>query len=150
MDNIITAQEVVTIAFPAHSNMKAESINEYVIHSSEIKYIRPALGKAMYANIGNYAELCEQLKPALAFFVKCELIPSLSLSMSNGGIAVSNPQYMTAATDKQRTLLLESELDKAQILLDEVIAYIGEHREDYPEYEGKGEVVRKAKCGIIL
>lgn len=133
MNNIITPQEVVDIAFPATSNMKAESINEYVIHATEIKYLRPALGAELYGKLADYADLCEALKPALAFFVKCELIPSLSLSMSNGGIAISNPQYMSAATDKQRTLLYKSELDKAHTLLEEVLVDIAQSGK-YPEY----------------
>lgn len=145
MNNIITPQEVVDIAFPSNSNMKAESINEYVIHSTEIKYIRTALGEALYAKLGELPELCEILKPALAFFVKCELIPSLAINMSNGGLALSNPQYMSAATDKQRTLLYESELSKAYTLLDEALQQI---ERKYPEY--KGTPKRKTSCGIIL
>lgn len=145
MNNIITPQEVVDIAFPANSNMKAESINEYVIHSTEIKYIRTALGEALYAKLGELPELCEILKPALAFFVKCELIPSLAINMSNGGLAITNPQYMSAATDKQRTLLYESELSKAYTLLDEALQQI---ERKYPEY--KGTPKRKTSCGIIL
>lgn len=149
MNNIITPQEVIDIAFPAISNMKAESINEYVVHSTEIKYILPALGEELYGKLADYNELREMLKPALAFFVKCELIPSLSLSMSNGGIAVTNPQYMSAATDKQRTLLYESELSKAHILLNEVIADIAKSGK-YPEYKGGVKVQRKTSLGIIL
>ena len=145
MNNIITPQEVVDIAFPSNSNMKAESINEYVIHSTEIKYIRTALGEALYAKLGELPELCDLLKPALAFFVKCELIPSLAINMSNGGLALSNPQYMSAATDKQRTLLYESELSKAYTLLDEALQQI---EGKYPEY--KGTPKRKTSCGIIL
>jgi hypothetical protein len=145
MNNIITPQEVVDIAFPANSNMKAESINEYVIHSTEIKYIRTALGEALYSKLGELPELCEILKPALAFFVKCELIPSLAINMSNGGLALSNPQYMSAATDKQRTLLYESELSKAYTLLDEALQQI---EGKYPEYKGSSK--RKTSCGIIL
>lgn len=145
MNNIITPQEVVDIAFPANSNMKAESINEYVIHSTEIKYIRTALGEALYAKLGELPELCEIIKPALAFFVKCELIPSLAINMSNGGLAITNPQYMSAATDKQRTLLYESELSKAYTLLDEALQQI---ERKYPEY--KGTPKRKTSCGIIL
>lgn len=145
MNNIITPQEVVDIAFPSNSNMKAESINEYVIHSTEIKYIRTALGEALYAKLGELPELCNLLKPALAFFVKCELIPSLAINMSNGGLALSNPQYMSAATDKQRTLLYESELSKAYTLLDEALQQI---EGKYPEY--KGAPKRKTSCGIIL
>lgn len=148
MNNIITPQEVVDIAFPATSNMKAESINEYVIHSTEIKYLRPALGAELYGKLADYPDLCEELKPALAFFVKCELIPSLSLNMSNGGIAVANPQYMSAATDKQRTLLYESELSKAHTLLEEVLTRIAQSGE-YPEYRVTTPH-RKTYGGIIL
>lgn len=149
MNNIITPQEVVDIAFPATSNMKAESINEYVIHATELKYLRPALGAELYGKLADYADLCEALKPALAFFVKCELIPSLSLSMSNGGIAISNPQYMSAATDKQRTLLYESELNKAHTLLEEVLVDIAQSGK-YPEYRVTTTPHRKTYGGIIL
>ncbi|MBQ5844252.1 MAG: hypothetical protein IIW52_05295 [Alistipes sp.] len=149
MNNIITPQEVVNIAFPANSNMKEESINEFVIHATEIKYLRPALGEELYSKLSIYPELCEELKPALAFFVKCELIPSLSLSMSNGGIAIANPQYMSAATDKQRTLLYESELSKAHTLLEEVLVNIAQSGK-YPEYRVSTIPRRKSYGGIIL
>lgn len=134
MNNLITPQEVVDIAFPANSNMKAENINEHIIHIAEVKYIRPAIGETLYKGLCNYEELVTKVKPALAYFVKCELIPSLSLSLSNGGLAVSNPQYMTAATDKQRTLLYESEMSKANTLLAEVLQYINDNRANYPEF----------------
>jgi hypothetical protein len=149
MNNIITPQEVIDIAFPAISNMKPESINEYVIHSTEIKYLRSALGEELYDKLVDYPDLREELKPALAFFVKCELIPSLSLSMSNGGIAVSNPQYMSAATDKQRTLLYESELSKAHTLLNEVLENIVKSGK-YPEFRISTKPIRKTYGGIIL
>lgn len=149
MNNIITPQEVIDIAFPAISNMKPESINEYVIHSTEIKYLRSALGEELYGKLADYPDLREELKPALAFFVKCELIPSLSLSMSNGGIAVSNPQYMSAATDKQRTLLYESELSKAHTLLNEVLENIVKSGK-YPEFRISTKPIRKTYGGIIL
>lgn len=149
MDNIITSQEVVDIAFPANSNMKAASINEYVIHATEIKYIRAALGEALYAKLGELPELCALLKPALAFFVKCELIPSLSLSMSNGGIAITNPQYMSAATDKQRTLLYESELSKAYTLLNEALEQIAASGK-YPEYQTLRPKQKRTSGNIIL
>ena len=71
MSNIITAQEVVDIAFAANSNMKAESINEHIIHIAEVKYLRPALGVELYDKLSEYTELVDKVKPALAFFVKC-------------------------------------------------------------------------------
>lgn len=148
-NNIITPQEVVNIAFAANSNFKAESINEHIIHIAEVKYLRPALGAELYANLCNYTELKDMLKPALAFFVKCEIMPSIAINMGNGGLALSNPQYMSTATDKQRTMLYESELSKANTLLNEVVEYIANSGE-YPEYRGAQAVVKHRFAGIIL
>ena len=106
-------------------------------------------GEALYAKLGELPELCTLLKPALAFFVKCELIPSLSLSMSNGGIAVTNPLYMTAATDKQRTLLYESELSKAYTLLNEALEQIAAS-DKYPEYKVATPKIKRTSGNIIL
>lgn len=149
MSNIITAQEVVDIAFAASSNMKAESINEHIIHIAEVKYLRPALGVELYDKLSEYTELVDKVKPALAFFVKCEVMPSLAINMSNGGLALTNPQYMTTATDKQRTLLYESELSKANTLLNEVLEYITTSGK-YPEYKVAKSVVKHRFAGVIL
>lgn len=146
---IITPQEVIDIAFAANTNMKAESINEHIIHIAEVKYIRPAIGAELYDKLGEYTDLAEMLKPALAYFVKCEVIPSLSISMGNSGLAISNPQYMTAATDKQRTLLYESEMSKANTLLNEVLEYLATSNA-YPEYKGVKSVVKHRFAGVII
>lgn len=135
MVNIITAQEVIDIAFAENTNMKAASINKEVIHTAELKYIKPVLG-AVYDNRDMHAEFFDNyVKSALAFFVKVEVIPSLSINLSNGGAVVINPQYSTPATDKQRMLLIDSELGKAQTLLDEAVCYILDHAEDFPEFK---------------
>lgn len=149
MSNIITAQEVITIAFAASSNMKAESINEHIIHIAEVKYLRPALGVELYDKLSEYTELADMVKPALAFFVKCEVMPSLAINMSNGGLALTNPQYMTTATDKQRTLLYESELSKANTLLNEVLEYLSSTNQ-YPEYKRVKATVKHRIAGVIL
>lgn len=137
MSNLITSQEVIDIAFSGLTNMRAESINDAIIHVAELRYIRPAFGVKMFDKLSDdYAEFTnEYVKPALAFFAKCEVLPSLSLNLSNGGVALANPQYSTPATDKQRTLLYESEFTKAQTLLDEALRYVTNNIEQFPDYE---------------
>lgn len=137
MSNLITAQEVIDIAFSGLTNMRAESINDTVIHVAELRHIRPAFGKKMFDKLSdNYADFTnEYVKPALAFFVKCEVLPSLSLNLSNGGVALANPQYATPATDKQRTLLYDSEFSKAQTLLAAALGHVNENIEQFPDYE---------------
>lgn len=149
MRNIITPQEVITIAFAASSNMKAESINEHIIHIAEVKYLRPALGVELYDKLSEYTELADMVKPALAFFVKCEVMPSLAINMSNGGLALTNPQYMTTATDKQRTMLYESEMSKANTLLNEVLEYLNNSNQ-YPEFKRVKTTVKHRVAGVIL
>lgn len=137
MSQLITAQEVIEIAFSGLTNMRAESINDTVIHVAELRHIRPAFGAKMFDELSDkYPEFTnEYVKPALAFFVKCEILPSLSLNISNGGVALANPQYATPATDKQRTLLYESEFGKAQTLLSEALRHVSENIEQFPDYE---------------
>lgn len=151
---LIEAQEVIDIAFPGSSTMRPENISDAVIHICEVKYIQPAFGAELFAALfDKYRDFADEfVKPALAYFVKCELIPSLSMQFSNGGVAVAAPQYMTAATDKQRVLLYESELGKAQTLLDEAVRYVENNLVNFPEYDTKTRrtINHKVVGGIIL
>lgn len=151
MANLITAQEVVELAFAENSNMREESISDTSIRIAEIKYIKPVFGN-MYAMLGTaYADFTNQyIKPALAYFVKCEIVSSIAIDMSNSGIAVANPQYQSAASDKQRQRLYDSEMSKAKVLLDDALAYISSHREEFPDFEGQTPKRHYRNGGLIL
>ena len=151
MANLITAQEVIELAFAENSNMREESIPQTTIGIAEIKYIRPAFG-AMYALLADkYADFTnEYVKPALAYFVKCEMVSSIAIDMSNSGVAVANPQYQSAASDKQRQRLYDSEMGKAKTLLDYAIAYIAIHSEDFPDYSGPVTKKSYRVGGIVI
>lgn len=151
MANLITAQEVIELAFSENSNMREESIPKTAIGVAEIKYIRPAFG-AMYALLADkYADFTnEYVKPALAYFVKCEMMSSIAIDMSNSGVAVSSPQYQSAATDKQRQRLYDSEMGKAKTLLDYALSYIAVHSEEFPDYSGSIGKKSYRVGGILL
>lgn len=151
MRNLITAQEVIDLAFAENSNMMAESISETSIHIAEIKYIRPAFG-VMYPLLADkYADFTnDYVKPALAYFVKCEIVSSIAIDMSNSGVAVANPQYQSAATDKQRQRLYDSEMSKAKTLLDFALEYIAENKESFPDFSGEAPKKHHRVGGILL
>lgn len=151
MRNLITPQEVIELAFAENSNMREESISATSIHIAEIKYIRPAFGE-MYALLGDkYADYTnDYVKPALAYFVKCEIVSSIAIDMSNSGIAIANPQYQSAASDKQRQRLYDSEMSKAKTLLDFALEYVAAHREEFPEFEGNAPKKHHRVGGILL
>ncbi len=151
MDNIITADEVVSIAFNGLTKIKADCISEYAIKCATEKYILPILGKTMYNLLTTtYSDFNnEHIKPAAAFFVKAEAIPELSLVLGNFGVAVTNPQYMNSATDAQRAALYENTLSKGRTLMDAAVAYINENADEFPDYRKSGY---RAQCtgGLLL
>ena len=151
MANLITAQEVVELAFAENSNMREESISDTSIRIAEIKYIRPAFG-VMYPLLADkYADFTnDYVKPALAYFVKCEIVSSIAIDMSNSGVAVANPQYQSAATDKQRQRLYDSEMSKAKTLLDFALEYIATHSEEFPDFSGDAPKKHHRVGGILL
>ena len=151
MANLITAQEVIELAFAENSNMREESISSTSIRIAEIKYIKPTFGN-MYPLLGTtYADFTnDYIKPALAYFVKCEIMSSIAIDMSNSGVAVANPQYQSAASDKQRQRLYDSEMSKAKVLLDDALAYIYAHIEEFPDFEGKTPKPHYRNGGLIL
>ena len=151
MANLITAQEVIELAFAENSNMREESISDTSIRIAEIKYIKPVFGN-MYSMLGTtYSDFTnEYIKPALAYFVKCEIVSSIAIDMSNSGIAVANPQYQSAASDKQRQRLYDSEMGKAKVLLDDALAYISAHAEEFPDFVGTAPKKHYRNGGLIL
>lgn len=151
MRNLITSQEVIELAFAENSNMREESISDTSIRIAEIKYIRPAFG-AMYPLLADkYADYTnDYVKPALAYFVKCEIVSSIAIDMSNSGVAVANPQYQSAATDKQRQRLYDSEMSKAKTLLDFALEYIATHSEEFPDFSGDAPKKHHRVGGLLL
>ena len=151
MRNLITSQEVIELAFAENSNMREDSISETSVRIAEIKYIRPAFG-AMYPLLADkYADFTnDYVKPALAYFVKCEIVSSIAIDMSNSGVAVANPQYQSAATDKQRQRLYDSEMSKAKTLLDFALSYIAENKESFPDFSGEAPKKHHRVGGILL
>lgn len=151
MRNLITATEVIELAFAENSNMREESISATSIHIAEIKYIRPVFGD-MYALLSDkYADYTnDYVKPALAYFVKCEIVSSIAIDMSNSGIAIANPQYQSAASDKQRQRLYDSEMSKAKTLLDFALEYIAAHSSEFPDFRGNAPKKHHRVAGLIL
>lgn len=151
MRNLITATEVIELAFAENSNMREESISATSIHIAEIKYIRPVFGD-MYALLSDkYADYTnDYVKPALAYFVKCEIVSSIAIDMSNSGIAIANPQYQSAASDKQRQRLYDSEMSKAKTLLDFALEYIATHSSEFPDFRGNAPKKHHRVAGLIL
>lgn len=131
--------------------MMADSISNTAIRIAEIKYIRPAFGDMYTLLYDKYADFANEfVKPALAYFVKCEIISSTAIDMSNSGVAISNPQYQSAASDKQRQRLYDSEMSKAKTLLDFALSYVAIHSDEFPDFSGDAPLKHHRIGGLLL
>lgn len=154
MRTLIAPQQVVELAFSANNPISPASIKEAKIIAAQEKYLRPVLGKLYDALLdGKYSELLDEyIRPALAHYVRYAIIPDLSLRLGDKGVLNPFSDHANAATDKQRAELRQQDKEDANILIDNAVRYISEHRDRFPEYEPRENVRKKAICngGIIL
>ena len=150
MVHLITANEVINIAFIGEEQMKSSNIKDSHIDIAEKKYIIPIIGKEMFDAIlaDKYADILALLKPPLAFFIRHIILPDLSLSVTNMGVFQNSTDYSQSVSNEQRRVILQRALDNGQTLLNNVKEYLDENYENYPEY------IKKCKTlilgGIVL
>ena len=85
----MTSSEVAEIAFKSSVGISgADFIPEIAILSAQNKFIRPALN-GLYDKIGEggYTELLDEyVKPALAYYVRYLLLPTISAQVGTVGV----------------------------------------------------------------
>lgn len=152
MNNLITAEEVVKLAFSVTEQIKPTAIVESKIIAAEEKYLRPVLGSLLDAlKNGKYPELLnDYIKPALAYYVRYGIIPDLSLKLNSMGAQTAFTNHTSAATDKQRSEMRMQAKDDADALLLKALRYIKDG--DFPEYDSQKNVRRKVimNGGLII
>lgn len=141
MSRLITASEVIEIAFPNYKFDTAR-IKDAVIEVAELQHIKPALTKDLYKKLvtgnitGKYATLLnEYIKKALAYFVKYECLPDVIIDLANAGAFQNNSEFASAAPDRMLGDLREATLVQARVLMDNAMEYIEDNEDDFPEYK---------------
>jgi hypothetical protein len=141
MTNLITAQEVIDIAF-TDMNFLPGKIKSSFIEVAQEEYIRPALGDELYAALiaaaptgDNKALVDNYLKKALAFFVKYECLPDAAMNLTSSGLSLQQAQGTVAATDKQRDIMRAAALKAGNTLLRAALSYLDANLVKYPAYK---------------
>lgn len=135
---LITQDKIIDLAFSKVDQITTDAIKSTKIEAAELKYIAPALGR-LYGELckGRYEELVEgYIAPALAYFVRYEIIPDLSLKVGNAGTQMAFTDNTAAATDAQRNAARQSAKDSAEVLLQAAVDYLNNNKALYPEFDG--------------
>lgn len=145
----ITQVRVIELSFSNATNETA-LIKDSIIEAAQLRWIKPMLGDDLWDLLetewdengnatglsANNLILFNKLENPLAFFVKHELIPDMSINTTAAGLQVINTEYSSPATDKQRGEIQNTALTHAKTLLDEITRWIEKtaNLANYPTY----------------
>lgn len=157
--NLISAEEVISIAF-GNKNTNPLLIKSTMIDAAQERHIRPILNNLYDILIVNPALLTgynlilyqDYLVPSLAYYVKYEVLPDLTITTGSKGTRVSNDEFTNLATDKQRAEIAEKTKDFADALRDKMLRYINDNITYYPDYNIGLDVTNRTTrfFGIVL
>ena len=158
---LISAQEVIDLAFP-NKNTIASLIKDTLIDAAQEDHIRPVLNE-LYdllvidpgALTGDQKKLLEDLvRPALAYYVKYEALPDMSIQATSKGARSIDDQFTSRAEASERAILMKKTRDIANALRDKMVRFIeaDENKDKFPEYKLQENVTNNSKRfgGIIL
>lgn len=153
MNPLITPQQVVALAFSAESHIRATQISQTDIVVAEQKFLAPVFG-AMWSAVraGAYAEFTQQyLAPALACYVKSQVLPSLA-AITSSGVVSRSWEGGKSASEREVVRLARAAADQAHTLRAQAVAWVESHPDDFPDYDPSQNVLNHTRIegGIVL
>ena len=140
MNQLITATEVVALAFPDKNFLPGKILSSHITVAQE-GFLRPAMGDDFYLHLINDSHsdaetdlVNNYLKPALAMYVRYIILPDVIAHMSNTGLQVVQPLGTMAASDRQAGTLRDQAKDNAAILMDFAVRFIERNPATFPLY----------------
>jgi|TARA_R100000482_G_scaffold122207_3_gene69395 hypothetical protein len=151
-NNLITASEVVTKSFTNQATDLA-LISDEIITIAELAHIKPMLGLDMFEELktqnhggtlttANSDLLTHYLKPALAWYVRFEVMNEIQFNTTSAGLVINSSEFSSAASAEQFNQMKSDTFRKAQVLSDDMIAYImhDDQNNEYPLFGQDGDM----------
>lgn len=154
---LVTAQEVIDNVF-TNNTVDPFIIKDYFIDVAQEEHIRPLIGDDLYDTIlagslsaANQTLLDDYIKPCLYFYVKYEVITDMALNTTDKGIMVSESDFGSAASGRDRADLIAKAKKMGDTLADKLVRFLNDNSSSYAEWDGmvrndKGQI----KGGVIL
>lgn len=155
MELLITPAQVATLAFVAPDFISPEAVPEATILAAQQKFVRPALGDALYDALcrGQYPSLLEEyIVPPLALYVKALMLPSLAVRTGAGGVVESYGANSARAGEGKLRAAIRRLRGDASALVRRAVDHIEASPADYPEYDPDRSALRRFSIagGVVL
>ena len=151
---LATPAEIWKIAFPQSGNTPDENINETLIETAQIRYLKPGLGP-LYDSLdeARYQDFIGRfLKKPLAYYVRSLSLGLMSASVGSLGILEGKTDYASPVSIRQLHALRKEARHQADILLDLAVEYIENNPSQFPEYVPQKNIrhYTRIRGGIVM
>lgn len=146
MQNVITNEEVIELAFGDGEYVSPCVVRDADIDAAAFRYIIPIVGKELYAQMleGSHAALrSEFVAPALAMAVRTMIQPALDVRTGQTGLSFSSSMRADSSTKAAIEALHKSLRLRRQSLLKRLSSYLREHASEYPSYDAARDIMQK-------
>lgn len=162
MIRLIDQSRVAELSFSNGETFEDGLIKDAIIEATQLRWIKPMLGNDLWDTLESEhptfstvnQTLVDRLETPLAFFVKYEIVPDMSINQTSAGLQVLNTDYSSSATDTQRGQIQDQALLHAKSILEEVTRWIEKDSviTDYPNYSASNNVTNNVsrKGGILF
>ena len=146
MKNLITNEQVISLAFGEGEYLSPEVILDSDIASATSRYIVPVVGAELCEAMveGSYQELLDDfVAPALAMAVRTMIQPALNVRTSQLGLQISSSLRADSSTKTAMESLQKSLRGRRQALLKRLSNYLKNHASEYPAYDPSNDAMQK-------
>lgn len=146
MKNLITNEQVISLAFGDGEYLSPEVVLDSDIDSAASRYIVPVVGAELYKALldGAYNSLLDDfVAPALAMAVRTMIQPALNVRTGQLGLQISSSLRADSSTKTAMQTLQKSLRLRRQALLKRLSNYLKTHASEFSEYNPKSDALQK-------
>ncbi len=149
MKNVITNEQVISLAFGDGEYISPEVILDSDIALAADSHIIPVVGKELYQEMldGSQRALLEDyVAPALAMAVRTIIQPALNVRTGQAGLGISTSLRSDSSTKSAIGTLQRSLRNRRQALLRRLSNYLKNHASEFPSYDVGRDAMQR--CSI--
>ena len=149
MKNLITNEQVISLAFGDGEYLSPEVILDSDIALAEDRYIVPVVGAELHQALldGSYPTLLDDfVAPALAMAVRTVVQPALNVRTGQAGLQISSSLRADSSTKTAMQSLQKSLRLRRQALLRRLSNHLRNHASEFAEYDPRHDAMQK--CSI--
>lgn len=149
MKNLITNEQVISLAFGDGEYLSPEVVLDSDIVAAAEKYILPVVGEELYEEMlnGSHNSLVDNfVAPALAMAVRTMIQPALNVRTGQTGLHISSSMRADTSTKSAAQMLQKSLYARRQVLLKRLSNHLKRHASEFASYNPEKDVLQR--CSI--